>query len=311
MAGAIQDSAGWRALLYCLLKLPLTAVVVYISVIELCVGLLALTYPAWWFTWPDGLGVGANSWAQTWILTLQGVAVLLIFPWFVRLVVRIDRALAYALLAPNSDRERVAVLEASRSALAADATAVLRRVERDLHDGTQARLVSVGLLLSRLEQRLSDPELREFVDTARRQVSDGLDELRDIIRGIHPPALDHGLATALATLASRSPIRTEFSAGSPLHTSDAEASTLYFSAAELLTNTARHAHASHAELHLSEFDGQIVLRAYDNGRGGARADTDGTGLAGLRRRAEALDGSLSIVSPDGGPITITMTLPRG
>jgi signal transduction histidine kinase len=135
----------------------------------------------------------------------------------VRLLVGADHALVGKLLAPDPDHERIADLEEGRATIAADATATLRRIERDLHDGTQARLVSLGLMLSRLEPKVADPQARDIVNVARRTVTDGLDELREIIRGMHPPALDDGLATVLATLASRSPIPTHLSADLDTH----------------------------------------------------------------------------------------------
>jgi signal transduction histidine kinase len=310
--GAILgDRAAWRALLYCALKLPLAAATAYVGTVALLMGLMALTLPVWWFVSSDGFGaLDDRSWLQTWLLAGEGAVVLLVFPWFVRALVAVDHALARRLLAPDRDRDRIADLEQSRTTIAADATATLRRIERDLHDGTQARLVSLGLMLSRLEPRVTDPHARDIVGDAKRTVTDGLDELREIIRGMHPPALDDGLPTALATLAARSPIPTGFTDRLRTRPSDAEATTLYFSATELLTNVARHAGAATVQITLADDDHETVLVVHDDGRGGARVSTTHTGLAGLRRRARALDGDLSIDSPDGGPTTITVTLPK-
>jgi signal transduction histidine kinase len=308
----LGDGAAWRALLYCFVKLPLTAFTAYIGTVAVGAGLAALTYPGWWFLSPTGLGAMDNhTWPQTWILAGQGVAALLVFPWFVRLLVGADRALTGKLLAPDPDHERIADLEERRATIAADASATLRRIERDLHDGTQARLVSLGLMLSRLEPKVSDPKARDIVKVAGRTVTDGLDELREIIRGMHPPALNDGLATALATLASRSPIPTHFSEDLDITPSGAEATTLYFTATELLTNIVRHAHATKVDIRLADTDDSIELVVRDDGRGGARPLASQTGLAGLRRRVRALDGDLSIDSPEGGPTTITLTLPKG
>jgi signal transduction histidine kinase len=171
--------------------------------------------------------------------------------------------------------------------------------------------VTIGLLLSRLEHRDPDPDRRAQLGAARATVSDGLEELRDIIRGMHPPALDDGLPTALATLASRSAIPTEFRDRLRSRPSEVVASTLYFSAAELLANVARHSRASSASTSLMEVDGRIAPAVSDDGCGGAEAGPGGTGLAGFRRRAEALDGSLGIDSRDGWPTVVTVTLPGG
>lgn len=308
----LRDAVAWRALVYCFVKLPLTAVAAYIGTVALAVGMAAVTFPAWWFGSRTMLGLlEARSWPETWILAVQGSAILLAFPWFVRLIVGIDRGLTRTLLAPDADRERIATLEESRATIAADATATLRRIERDLHDGTQARLVSLGLMLSRLEPKVTDPRARDLVVAARRSVTEGLDELREIIRGMHPPALDDGLPTALATLASRSPVPASFHDELRVRVSDPAAATLYFTAAELLTNVARHADATAVDIRLAEAGDTIVLVVRDDGRGGARPSDPRSGLAGLQRRAGALDGELSIDSPDGGPTTITMTLPKG
>jgi signal transduction histidine kinase len=168
----------------------------------------------------------------------------------------------------------------------------------------------LGLTLSRLESKAADAQTRDLAGAARQQVVDALAELRDIIRGMHPPALDDGLATALSTLATRSVVPVEFHHALHTRPTDAQAVTLYFSAAELLANVARHAGATRADVRLSDADGLLVLTVRDDGRGGAAVGPGGTGLAGLDRRARVLDGSFTIDSPPGGPTTATVTLPK-
>ncbi|HZB40159.1 MAG TPA: sensor domain-containing protein [Ilumatobacter sp.] len=312
-AGALlRDGDAWRSLLYCALKLPLTAVGVYGALIGYVVGALGATYPLWWIvahgaSWP----YGHRPWTGTWPLALQGAALLLIVPWFVRLVVTIDHALINRLLAPNRAQARISALEESRATLAEDATATLQRIERDLHDGTQARLVALGVALSRLEARVSDPEVEAIVATARQQVLDALEELREIIRGVHPPALDDGLSTALATLAARSPVPVELQDELNSKPTDVVAAALYFTAAELLTNVARHAEADRARVEIHDDADRIWLVVRDDGHGGASLSSYGTGLAGVERRLRALDGTMSVDSPPNGPTIITVTLPRG
>jgi signal transduction histidine kinase len=306
----LRSGDAWRSLLYCGLKLPITAVGVYGAAVGYVVGVAGATYPAWWFIvhsnlWPYGY----RPWAQTWVLAAQGVAMLLVTPWFVRLVVGLDHALVQRLLAPNPAPARIAALEASRTTLADDAAATLRRIERDLHDGTQAQLVALGMTLSRLDRRVSEPDVRAIVATARQQVLDALEELRETIRGVHPPALDDGLPTALATLAARSPVPVELHDDLARHPSDAQAAALYFSAAELLTNVTRHAEARHARLEVRDADDRIVLVVHDDGCGGATVAAPGTGLSGIERRVRALDGTMTINSPPHGPTTVTVTLP--
>jgi signal transduction histidine kinase len=313
----LADGQAWRALAYCFLRLPLAAVTAYLTVAALGIGLVSLTCPAWSPLRPAGAGpIEVDSWRESWTVATGGAVVLLVFPWLLLLLVRLDRLLVDALLAPDPAAQRIARLESGRAVLAADAATKLRRLERDLHDGTQARLVSLGVTLSRIDQRLDriqgeTGEIRDLVGAARANVTGGLAELRDIIRGIHPPALDDGLATALATLGARSglPVQVDVVLTEP--PGDAVATTVYFAAAELLANAARHAGAHRVALRLTEHGTALRLSVTDDGRGGAGAAGTGTGLAGLADRAEALDGHLEIRSPAGGPTTVTMTLPRG
>jgi signal transduction histidine kinase len=307
----LRDDAAWGSLLYCFLKLPLTVAACYLGGVTVIITVLALTYPAWWFVTPTGWGLlDHHSWAGSWLFAAEGVAVALAWPWLLRLLAGIERFLIRALLEPNRDRTRIAALESSRALLTADSTAVLRGVERNLHDGTQARLVMLGVALGRIEHRVSDPEVRALVADAQRTVTDALTELRDIVRGIHPPALDAGLPTAIATLAARSPVPVEASVELTGTPSDATAAAVYFSATELLTNAARHAGATRVRLHLTDRGSALRLVVDDDGRGGAVADGAGTGLRGLARRAAALDGTLDVVSPPGGPTAVTLTLPK-
>lgn len=307
----VRSGDAWKSLVYCGLKLPITMVGVYGAAVGYVVGAAGATYPAWWFiVHANGWGYGHRPWIQTWALAAQGAALVLVTPWFVRLVVGLDHVLVQRLLAPNLAPARIAALEASRAVLVDDAAATLRRIERDLHDGTQAQLVAVGITLSRLDQRVTDPELREIVATAQQQVLGALEELRETIRGVHPPALDDGLLTALATLAARSEMPVELHdelAGPP---TDGQAAALYHCAAELLTNVARHAEARSARIDVRDVEDGIRLTVRDDGRGGATSAAAGTGLAGIERRVRALDGTVTIDSPPRGPTTVTVTLPR-
>jgi signal transduction histidine kinase len=306
----LGDPAGWRALAYCFAKFPINLVAAYGAVIAVVVVPIGLTAPLWQRASPTLWGLWeAHTWGRAWWLFLQAVAVLLVLPWFLRLLVALDRLLVHALLAPSRESRRIAELEAGRAALQQDAAALLRRVERDLHDGTQARLVSLGVALSRIEHRTTDPALLELIAGARGTVTDALTELRDIVRGMHPPALDDGLAVALSTLAARSAVPAEVTVTLTARPPDATASALYFAVAELLTNVARHASATRVRINLHTADNHLKLAVTDNGHGGA-AQGAGTGLAGLARRAAALDGTLAVDSPHGGPTTVTMTLPR-
>jgi signal transduction histidine kinase len=319
----LGDGPAWQALVYCLVKLPLVASASYLTALALIGGLYCLTCPVWAAIAPTGFGpIAVGSWGASWNVAVAGAVFLLLFPWLPRGFVALDRVLSTALLAPSPARQRVATLESQRAALTADAASTLRRVERDLHDGTQARLVSLGMTLSRIEQRLArlsegavnlpavTAELNTLIGSARGNVTDALTELRDIVRRVHPPALDDGLAVALSTLVTQSGMLVDVSIQLRTRPDDVVATTLYFTAAELLTNAARHAGTARVRLQLTEDDEWIRLVVTDDGRGGAAPGHTGSGLAGLSRRARALDGRLDIVSPTGGPTTITMILPK-
>jgi signal transduction histidine kinase len=304
----IRDPVAWRALAYCFLGFPVKLAGAYLGAAALVLGPIFLTYPAWWFLDADFLGT-SDSWAGTWWLAAQAVAVLLAFPWITRLFAYLDRLLAYALLTPSRDRDRIAELEQGRAALQEDAVALMRRVERDLHDGTQARLVSLGVTLSRIEHRSTDDDVRDLAKDARGTVTEALAELRDIVRGLHPPALDDGLEVALTSLAGRSAVPASVTVDLPVRPPDATASAIYFTVAELLTNVARHAAATRVRVELRPAGRSLRLVVADDGRGGAGPNSMGTGLSGLARRAAALDGTLAIDSPAGGPTVVTVTLP--
>jgi signal transduction histidine kinase len=188
----------------------------------------------------------------------------------------------------------------------------LRRIERDLHDGAQARLVALTMQLGRAEARLGEhPEAAELVREARGEAKEAIAELRDLARGIAPPVLaDRGLPAAVEAVAGRSAIRATVDAKLSRRPPPVVETAAYFVVAESLTNAAKHA-GSGARAHVSIRDGsnRLTLEISDDGRGGA--DPAGSGLTGLRHRVEALDGSLAVTSPDGGGTTIRAVLPYG
>jgi len=209
-------------------------------------------------------------------------------------------------------QRRVETLETTRLGAVEDQDAELRRIERDLHDGAQARLVALGLSLGMAEQKFrSDPEEAEkLVTEARAGVAEALRELRDLARGIHPPVLsDRGIGAALETLADRSPLPTTVRIDLDHRPPGRIETAAYFVAAEALANAAKHAGADRVEISVGQQDGILDVEITDNGSGGA--DPAGSGLAGLRRRVEALDGTLAVESPAGGPTTIRAELPCG
>ncbi len=212
----------------------------------------------------------------------------------------------------NALTRRIDTLSTSRAGAVHESEAALRRIERDLHDGAQARLVALGMSLGMAEQKLdADPEAaRALVAEARAGLGSALQELRDLARGIHPPILtDRGLEAAVVNLAVLSPLEVTVDAHIGGRPPVAVESAAYFVVAEALTNAAKHAAATGAHVGLAEEDANLVVEVTDDGDGGA--DPSGSGLAGLRRRVEALDGTFSVMSPAGGPTIVKAVLPCG
>jgi signal transduction histidine kinase len=210
-------------------------------------------------------------------------------------------------------RARVADLSDARQRIIAAADAERRRIERDLHDGAQQRLVALATMLSLAEARFkTDPERAgELVARARKEAELAVKELRDLARGIHPAVLsDLGLAAALEALAARAPVPVQVSGVPSDALPLAVEAAAYFVTAEALTNVAKYANASECSVCLSLEDGRLRVEIRDDGVGGADPST-GSGLLGLRDRVEALDGSLEVDSPPGDGTAVIVELPAG
>jgi signal transduction histidine kinase len=326
----LRDGPGWRALAYTLLKLPLAAVELY-AVFLWADGLANLTYPFWWGLFrnhPPGVRLSpvlvgtpfpgrvfhVGTYPGTFLAFAVGAAMVLAAPWVTRAVTSADRWLLRGLLGPGRLAERVRDLEQTRALAVDDSAALLRQVERDLHDGAQIRLATLAMHLGMAKEKLGDDGdpldvagARELVDAAHRGAKDALGELRDLARGIHPPVLDNGLADALATLAARSAIPVELAIDIPERPTPAIETIAYFCAAELLANAAKHSLANRIGVQATGRDGMLLLTVTDDGAGGA--DPHGSGLAGLAQRVSTVDGRLEIASPPGGPTRVTVELP--
>jgi signal transduction histidine kinase len=208
-------------------------------------------------------------------------------------------------------RERVDDLRHARQRILAAADAERRRIERDLHDGAQQRMVAVAVTLGLAEARFaSDPESAfKLVAQAREEAQAAVKELRELARGIHPAVLsDHGLGPALEALASRAPVPVDVIGVPDCQLGHEVEACAYFVTAEALTNVAKYAHASSASVELTLEDDRLRVQVRDDGVGGADP-TSGTGLRGLRDRVDALDGDLEIDSPPGGGTTVTAEVP--
>jgi signal transduction histidine kinase len=229
--------------------------------------------------------------------------------------VALDSWLLRHLLAPVSLTERVRELERTRAMAVDDAVAQLRRVERDLHDGAQARLVAIAMTLGMVREKLGDDGpaedaagVRELVDLAHASAKQAIAEVRDLARGIHPPVLDNGLPDALATLAAQSSVPVTVVAEVGTRPTAAIEAIAYFCAAELIANVGKHSGASSASIEAVEADDTLRVQVWDNGHGGARAEPGG-GLAGLAERVRTVDGTIHIDSPAGGPTAVHVELP--
>jgi signal transduction histidine kinase len=205
--------------------------------------------------------------------------------------------------------ERVGELARTRRGALDVQAAELRRIERDLHDGAQARLVALSMQLGRAEERLDDrPEIAELVRQARSEAANAIAELRDLARGIAPPVLaDRGLAAAIDALARRSPLQVTVEAFLGRRPTPVVETAAYFVAAESLTNVSKHAGGASARVSLRQDGERLVVEIADDGPGGA--DPTGSGLTGLRHRVEALDGTLTVVSRAGEGTTVRAELP--
>jgi signal transduction histidine kinase len=200
-------------------------------------------------------------------------------------------------------------LKASRERIVTAGDAERRRLERNLHDGAQQRLVGIALQLRLLQMRIrDDPSAEELVTAASDELAMSLAELRELARGIHPAVLEHGLAAALGALANRSTVATEVSYETSGRSPEAVELAAYFVASEALANVGKYSRATHATVRVWRFDGELSIAIADDGVGGAD-ESRGSGLRGLADRVEALDGRLRVVSPPGGGTTVTAELP--
>jgi signal transduction histidine kinase len=306
------DAPSWRARAYYAVKLPLATI--ELAVIGACWlgGIFCLTFPAWWtIALSSVLG---GSFATSFSFLPLGAVLLLTAPWATHGLAQIDLWLMHGLLGPGVPAERIRTLEETRARAVDDSAARLRGIERDLHDGTQAQLVALAMKLGLAMEKLQDTEpadlarVTQLVGDAHRGTIEAIEDLRTLTRGIHPPVLDNGLTDALATLADRSALPVELVTDIPERPSAAIEAIAYFSAAELLSNVAKHSGARHATLEAVHVPGLLRVRVTDDGHGGAYPRPGG-GLRGLAERVRTVDGSIAIDSPVGGPTTVTVELP--
>jgi signal transduction histidine kinase len=333
VASVARQPATWRDLIWLTLLFPVGLVTGIAGAVIAVVEAAAVLAPAWAWAVPNPRAPFPMRPLLTTVpgrfgLAVLGVALLPVVVWLVRSLAVAVARLATALLAPSEHQrliDQAAHLTETRRRVVDAQAAELRRIERDLHDGAQARIVAAGMTLALAARKLRagapadvDPVAGTGgswptgavadVDLARRQLDDALTELRRLVRGIHPPILtDRGLHAALSALAGDSPFPVSLGGDADARYPAAVESAAYFVVAEGLTNAAKHAGASVGTIDITRHDDVVRVTVCDDGRGGA--DPAGAGLDGLRRRVEALDGTLTLTSPDGGPTILRAELP--
>ncbi|MEU1708312.1 sensor domain-containing protein [Streptomyces sp. NPDC005706] len=272
---ALKDPVGWRTLLYDLIRLPW-------GILTFCTVLTSL-----FVLWP-------------------------VLPFIARGLSNVDRAMVRGLLSPSDELERrIAELESDRGVVVDTAAADLRRIERDLHDGAQARLVNLAMGLGLAKEKLlEDPDsAAAMVDEAHGEVKLALQELRDLARGIHPAVLtDRGLDAALSAVASRCTVPVKVTADLPARPAAAIEGIAYFTVSELLQNISKHSRARSASVDVWRTEDRLLIQVRDDGAGGARLES-GSGMRGLAERLGAVDGLFVVDSPLGGPTVVTAELP--
>ncbi len=326
IVAAARARATWRQLGYHLLAGPALAVsAITVLAMWLAGVLYALVYLYAWALPADALlqrgqserlpgHLPPFSFIPTDIyLTACGIALLAVAPWLTAAVVAMDTRVARALLGPSRAEEleyRVQRLAQTRAGVVDAADAERRRLERDLHDGTQQRLVSLAMRLGMA--RAEHPgavQANQVIAEAHEEAKAALLELRHLVRGLHPAVLeDRGLDAALSGVAARLPIPVRLTVDVPRRPPPTIEAVAYFVVSEGLTNITKHAQASQAEVFVQRANDRLHIIVSDDGVGGADP-AGGTGLAGLANRAASVDGTLEIVSPPGGPTLLTVDLP--
>ncbi|MFJ9055998.1 sensor histidine kinase [Streptomyces sp. NPDC102409] len=314
----VKDPATWRDLRWLLLDMTVGSVLLVLTfaLVVYPVEGLVLAAGLWrvfedntyWYGFvpvsSQGTGLAAAG---------LGLAVFLVGLWASRPLLRLHFVLARSALAPTQEElaQRIDRLTETRHEAVDTAASELRRIERDLHDGAQARLVAMGMNLGTIEALVEkDPaQAKKLLAMARTSSAEALTELRDLVRGIHPPVLaERGLGDAVKALALRMPLASEVTVELPGRVDAPVESAAYFAVSESLTNAMKHAGADRIWVDMHHSGGMLRISVTDNGRGGAAVGA-GSGLSGIERRLGTFDGVLAVSSPAGGPTMVTMEIP--
>ncbi len=314
------DSAVWRDLLYLVLLFPIGIAEFAIVITALSLPLAMITMPLWYVVFGAMVEVGphiaVNSPGSAFLVGVIGLPLALLAPYILISTARAHVTLGKLLLAPGREARlaaRVEALSESRSRMMDAVISERRRIERDLHDGAQQRLVALAMNLGMAKEKMAtDPAAaRPLVVEAHEEAKRALVEIRELVRGIHPAVLsDRGLDPAISALAGRCPVPVTIDINLEHRLPEAVEATAYFVVAEALTNVAKHSSASQAWVNVYQMRDWLVVEIADNGQGGA-GQAPGHGLAGLADRVTAFDGRFSVESPPGGPTWVRAELPCG
>ncbi len=314
------DSRRWRDLGYHVIQFPVSVAGFCIAVTSWAVALAMTFYPAYYWALPDDgddqfqwLGLHLDTLPETIPVMLIGLLLVPVAYALCRGTTVAAVSLARLLLGDDQARleARVSHLEATRSGAVDASAAELRRIERDLHDGAQARMVAVAMDLGMAEEKIADdPEkARELLQGARDEARRALAEMRSLVRGIAPSVLaDRGLEAALLSLTARAPVAVELDVALPQRPPASVETAAYFVVAEALANLGKHADATRCAIRIDATDDSVRVQIEDDGAGGAVIGADG-GLRGLHDRVAALDGHLDLTSPSGGPTILEARIP--
>lgn len=312
---AATDPAVWRDLLYVLMLFPLGIIefVVTVTIVGVVGGLLST--PILLYCGVEmNIGSSELGWPEAIAFALAGAVAAVPFAAFLQLMASAHREFARMLLGPSSRaalQQQVKTLSRTRTGVVEAMLAERRRIERDLHDGVQQHLVHLAMNLGMAKERIdTDPAgAKELISSAHEEAKRTISDLRNTVRGIHPAVLtDRGLDAAISAVASNIPIATTINVDLQERFQPIIESTAYFVAVEAMTNIIKHAEATEIAVSITLVDDNLVVEVTDNGKGGADPQ-NGTGLIGLASRVEALDGTLSISSPAGGPTILKAEIP--
>jgi signal transduction histidine kinase len=334
LARGLSDAVGWRSILYLLTAFLVSIIGGCVSITVFFIGLGGMTH--WYWSqflpaqfgadghWHRGARIGPDLFIDTPALQIAAVifgavVLALLWPAVVHGFALLQASLASGLLGPSAAERRLMEVASGRRNAIEGADRRFRQLERNLHDGPQAQLVTIAMKLGDAVDRIQHGEdlsnVASLLQSAHTLAQDTLVGVRGLSRGIHPPGLDDGLETAIGSLAAGMPLPVRVSVRLPDRPDAAIETIAYFCVSELVANVIKHARANSIAIDISQLDGVVSIVVDDDGMGGAElvpggAPNESTGLNGLQERIAGVDGTLDILSPPGGPTTVRVALPQ-